>query len=72
MILINFFFTNFYQILQVEKIIMHPHYDGTTVVNDIALIKLKYPVVMNEYVSTVCLPNQDENLADGTGGYITG
>lgn len=60
------------QVIEVEKIVMHPLYDDTTVVNDIALVKLKNPAVMNKYVSTVCLPSQDENLADGTPGYITG
>ena len=51
---------------------VHPSFDQNTGVNDIALIKLKYPAIMNKYVFTVCLPNQDENLVDGSSGYITG
>ena len=38
---------------------MHPNYNSSSNENDIALIKLHEPVKLNNYVSTICLPDQD-------------
>ncbi len=56
----------------VEKIILSPYYNPRTLNNDIALMKLKTPVVFGKYVKPVCLPNQDQNFPVGTQCYITG
>ena len=40
--------------------------------NDIALIKLKKPVVMNKRIQRVCLPGPFEEVSDGTECFITG
>ena len=51
---------------------MHAGYDTTTLVNDIALLKLQTPALMNDHVNTVCVPNGTEKLAIGTSCYLTG
>ena len=44
------------QFIDAEKIIRHPDYNKDTVDNDIMLIKLKSPAILNSQVSTVSLP----------------
>ena len=56
----------------VTKIVMHPNYDSSTINNDIALMKLSSPVIMNDHVNTVCLPNTTDAVSDGAHCYITG
>lgn len=48
------------QVRKVEALLLHEHYDGTTNTNDIALIKLAEPLVMNEMVKPIELPGQME------------
>uniref|UniRef100_A0A2K6L8J8 trypsin n=1 Tax=Rhinopithecus bieti TaxID=61621 RepID=A0A2K6L8J8_RHIBE len=45
------------QFINATKIIRHPKYNGNTLNNDIMLIKLSTPAVINDYVSTISLPN---------------
>ncbi|XP_036616149.1 anionic trypsin-like isoform X2 [Trichosurus vulpecula] len=45
------------QFIDSEKIIRHPKYNSRTLDNDILLIKLKTPAVLNEYVNTISLPS---------------
>ncbi|XP_049340141.1 plasminogen isoform X1 [Astyanax mexicanus] len=54
------------QIRDVEKIVLEP--TG----KDIALLKLDRPVVLNEKVSTACLPDKDYIVPTGTECYVTG
>ena len=56
----------------VSKIIMHPNYARNTINNDIALMKLSSPVIMNDHVNTVCLPNATDAVSVGARCYITG
>lgn len=39
-----------------ETLIIHPDYDEKSLENNIALIKLNNPVMFNEYISPICLP----------------
>ncbi len=39
---------------------------------DIALLRLKKPAMMNDYVNTVCVPGETEKVAVGSNCYITG
>jgi secreted trypsin-like serine protease len=51
------------QTLTAEKIILHPGYLPPPIVtNDIALIKLSRPAVLNQYVNLVCLPTKQYDL----------
>ena len=53
---------------QVKRITVHYKYRRLN--NDIAILELEKPVVMNKWVSPVCLPNKDVPV--GTECYITG
>lgn len=55
-----------------EMIYNHPYYDGRTYDNDIALVKLLTPVVMNDYISTICLPSRHSIIHPNTLTWITG
>ena len=58
------------QIRRVTKILMHEDYDSDLIDNDITLFKLDQPFVLNDYVSTVCLPSVF--VADGANCIVTG
>jgi secreted trypsin-like serine protease len=45
------------------RIIVHPNYDSNTLSNDIALIKLSYPLnVNNTSIRTICLPSINSTI----------
>lgn len=46
------------QYFEVSQIIRHPNYNGLTKLNDIALIKLKTPVVFNSFIRPICMVEQ--------------
>ena len=58
------------QIRHAERIIVHSGYYYITTVNDIALVKLEKPFVLNSDVSTVCLPEREPQ--PGEYGFATG
>ncbi|XP_068943509.1 trypsin-like isoform X2 [Petaurus breviceps papuanus] len=58
------------QFISSEKVIRHPGYNYWTLDNDIMLIKLKTPAVLNEYVNTISLPSSC--AAAGTECLISG
>ena len=45
------------QIFDISVIRVHPNYNSSSNQNDIALIKLHGPAKLNDYVSTICLPD---------------
>uniref|UniRef100_A0A1A9WKQ0 Peptidase S1 domain-containing protein n=1 Tax=Glossina brevipalpis TaxID=37001 RepID=A0A1A9WKQ0_9MUSC len=52
---------------QVARTIIHPNYDPTRVVNDLALLRLDSPVPMTDKVRPVCLPYSNQNFEGKTG-----
>lgn len=46
---------NSMQILEVERFILHPYFSSFTYANDIALIHLKHPAQLNEFVQPIAL-----------------
>lgn len=40
---------------------IHPDYNSSSNENDIALVKLHKPAELNNYVNTICLPDQDSD-----------
>ncbi|XP_020495034.2 transmembrane protease serine 13a [Labrus bergylta] len=56
----------------VEKIILNHNYNSTTHDQDIALLKLKSPVVFNNKVQPVCLPAFDFSFSHGTRCWTSG
>ncbi|XP_072865530.1 trypsin-2-like isoform X2 [Chlorocebus sabaeus] len=58
------------QFINGAKIICHPKYNPTTLDNDIMLIKLSSPAIINDHVSTISLPTAPP--APGTECLISG
>ncbi|KAM9729717.1 transmembrane protease serine 2 [Menidia menidia] len=56
----------------VERIINHEDYDSETSDYDIALLKLRTPVMFTGVEKPVCLPNADMQISEGTQAWITG
>ncbi|XP_055657122.1 coagulation factor X [Falco peregrinus] len=59
----------------VDKILVHSKYVAETYDNDIALIKLKEPIVFSEYIVAACLPEADfanEVLMNQRSGMVSG
>ncbi|NP_001086316.1 complement C1r L homeolog precursor [Xenopus laevis] len=59
----------------VEAFYMHPNFNRNNYDNDIALIRLKNPVVMNQNVSPICLPSpedEDDIYQKDRVGYVSG
>ncbi|KAG9262334.1 coagulation factor VII-like [Astyanax mexicanus] len=46
------------QTIEVEEIIMHPSYVPETADSDIALLRLRRPIVYSNYVAPVCIPRK--------------
>jgi len=60
------------QLINAEKVIRHPDFNGQTLNNDIMLIKLKKPVLFNKYVkpirlATKCSSAREQCLVSGWG-----
>ncbi|XP_059409426.1 coagulation factor VII-like [Carassius carassius] len=47
------------QVIQVEQMLEHPNYNSSTSDNDIALLRLRKPIVYSTYAVPVCLPLRD-------------
>lgn len=61
------------QIIEAAKIYIHSNYKRQNHENDIALLKLERKVKLGKYVSPVCLPEENEDLAaPGKHGFVAG
>lgn len=68
------------QVIGVEEVFLHPNYDNNAYPDksfDIALLKLKEPAEMTDYVSPPCLPEQgdfgdDSSFGAGMECYLSG
>ena len=56
----------------VEVIVSHFNYSRSTLNSDIALMKLRTPVMMNDHVLTACIPNKTDVIPVGSRCFITG
>ncbi|KAK3090988.1 hypothetical protein FSP39_016279 [Pinctada imbricata] len=52
--------------MRVQDDFPHKHFDYETITNDIALLKLKRPERIKGDIQYACLPEENENLPDGT------
>lgn len=57
---------------RVIKAIKHPKYNRRNIDNDIALLKLEFPLELSSRVWPACLPEQDEELKPGDNATILG
>ena len=61
------------QVRKASKVIVYPQYNHPVPYNnDIALIKLERPVVLNSHVNTICLPQRGVSAPLNSACYITG
>ncbi len=67
----TFFFTSFNIQIAVEEVIKHPDYKFPKFVHDLALIRLKRPVVWSKYAQPICLPESSHRTGRGR-GYLAG
>lgn len=58
------------QSLGLVSIISHNSYDGNKINNDIAIMELAQPVTYNDYISPVCIAEED--VSAGTNCVTTG
>lgn len=58
------------QIRDVSQVIQHPLYNRTTLVNDIAILKLASRLNFTNEVQPVCLPSMNETIPQ-PGQYVT-
>ena len=66
-----------HQSIQINEVLVHPDYDDTEGTHDIALFRWDNPIELNDEISTICLPDQDDfgdNSSFGVGMncYISG
>ncbi|XP_066299765.1 trypsin-1-like [Branchiostoma lanceolatum] len=59
-------------IAKVRNIIVYPQYNAKTLENDIALLKLDFPVPLNDYIQPICLPEPGMQTPAGTVVTTTG
>lgn len=60
------------QLKDVSRIIVHPDYIKSALLNDIALLELSSPVIFSEYVRPVCLAAEGSELYAGITCWMTG
>jgi len=61
------------QVRYAKQLIIHPSYNSATENNDIALIQLRSPVTLNEYVSTIRVANNSDAALYSSGSItVTG
>ena len=58
------------QHLHIDSVFIHPKYNRSLRINDIAVIKLKDPVEWTKWVQPICLPGSTENLKENSSTYM--
>uniref|UniRef100_A0A6I8QA87 Serine protease 36 n=1 Tax=Xenopus tropicalis TaxID=8364 RepID=A0A6I8QA87_XENTR len=56
----------------VDRIIVNPQYNSSTLFGDIALIRLTSPITYTKYILPVCLPSTSNSFTDGMECWVTG
>lgn len=59
-------------IVNVRGMIIHPNFDLNTLDYDFGLLELEKPLIFNENISAIRLPQQDEPIPDSTYCKVTG
>ncbi len=60
------------QVFRAKRIILRDDFSSTTINNDIALVQLDRPAMLNSRVGTVCLPRQGYQVPVGSQCITTG
>ncbi|KAM9148966.1 serine protease 33-like [Pangshura tecta] len=56
----------------VSQIIIHSDYNPSTFASDIALVRLRTPLLYTAYILPVCLPDPSDSIVNGTLCWVTG
>ncbi|XP_075225646.1 chymotrypsinogen A-like [Lycorma delicatula] len=56
----------------VAQIIVHPEFDNKTLINDIAILRLKIPADKKTNIDIVCIPESNRTFTNNNTCYITG
>jgi len=60
------------QSFSIVEMILHKGWNDKTFDNDIALLRIDRPALLNSYVKTVCLPSKNDEPTIGKECYVTG
>ncbi|UJR28817.1 hypothetical protein I4U23_010041 [Adineta vaga] len=55
-----------------EHTCIHPGFNHNTLLHDIAILKLKQPVIRSSLVDTICLPTDEQTIDNGTRVWVAG
>lgn len=55
-----------------EHACIHPNFNPNTLLHDIAILKLKQPIVRSSVVDTICLPRDKSSFDNGTKVWVAG
>ena len=55
-----------------EHACIHPGFNHNTLLHDIAILKLKQPIVRNSLVDTICLSTNEQPINNGTRVWVAG
>ncbi|NXD06723.1 ENTK Enteropeptidase, partial [Nothocercus nigrocapillus] len=58
--------------LEIDQIIINPHYDKRTKDNDIAMMHLQHKVQYTDYIQPICLPEENQEFLPGSYCSIAG
>uniref|UniRef100_A0A182T724 trypsin n=1 Tax=Anopheles maculatus TaxID=74869 RepID=A0A182T724_9DIPT len=59
-------------VVRVARIVEHPNYDDSTIDHDYSLLELESELTFSDKVQPVALPEQDEQVEDGTMATVSG
>ncbi|GFR18039.1 tryptase beta-2, partial [Trichonephila clavata] len=60
------------KIVRIKRIISHPEFNFSKVINDIALLELKEPLKCSKMTSPICLPTSEDLYENGQKLFIAG
>ncbi|CAF1614987.1 unnamed protein product [Adineta ricciae] len=55
-----------------EHACIHPGFNHNTLLHDIAILKLKQPIIRSSLVDTICLPGNEQTIDNGTRVWVAG
>ncbi|NXT03665.1 ACRO protein, partial [Jacana jacana] len=60
------------QVRNIQRLLMHEHYNNISQLNDIALLELDHPVQCSYYVQLACVPDASLRVSELRNCYVSG
>ncbi|NXJ72984.1 ACRO protein, partial [Rostratula benghalensis] len=60
------------QVRNIQRLLMHEHYNNISQLNDIALLELDHPVQCSYYVQLACVPDASLRVSELKNCYVSG